>query len=69
LISDLWGSIVHVHKKNPRFSLLGSFVGDEEEKPVYLFRRLLLRLEIQNQSQSGGNLSMEWRWWRVFASH
>jgi len=36
--------------KNPDFSLLGSFLGDEKEKPVYLFHRLFLSLEIQNKS-------------------
>jgi hypothetical protein len=40
--------------KNPDFSLLGSFFDDEKEKPVYLFHRLFLRLEIQNQSWSRG---------------
>jgi hypothetical protein len=36
--------------KNPDFSLLGSFFGEEKEKPIYLIDRLFLRLEIQNQS-------------------
>jgi hypothetical protein len=45
--------------KNPDFSLLGSFFGDEKEKPVYLFHNLFLRLEIQNQSWSQGDLSLE----------
>jgi hypothetical protein len=40
--------------KNPYFSLLGSFFGDEKDKPFYLFHCLFLRLEIQNQSWSRG---------------
>jgi hypothetical protein len=33
-------------------SLLGSFFGDEKDKPFYLFHHLFLRLEIQNPSWS-----------------